>query len=86
MNLNDKLTKEQFLERLEENKFFESPEELINYRYPCLVYFKENYLPSIQTLMGPAHLLFGNEVYDDSKFTAVNRAWEVLVKNINNFK
>ena len=37
------MTKEEFISKLKEDKFFENPEEQVNYRLPVVQYYITNY-------------------------------------------
>ena len=52
------LTKKEFLKRLEEDKYFENIEEMLEYRVPIVQYYLINY---------PTKIVTGTGVFDTSK-------------------
>lgn len=52
------ITKEEFLKRLKEDKYFEKPEEMIEYRIPVVQYYLINY---------PMQIVTGTAAFDTSK-------------------
>ena len=72
----------EFKRRLSEDKFIESPDELMEYRFPVIKYFKENYLQNIAFQIGVSMGIDNIKMeYDESKFTYYNRAFKAI-KNI----
>lgn len=52
------ITKEEFLKRLKEDKYFEKPEEIIEYRVPVVQYYLTNH---------PIKIVTNIEAFDTSK-------------------
>ena len=71
------MSKEEFLDRLKEDKFFENPQELIDYRLPIVQYYLTNY--TNVSLMSPDGVFSSKDVtivYKPEDFILVNYAYE----------
>ena len=72
------MTKKEFLERLKEDKWFEDPQELIDYRFPVLQYWLSNY-SNRPMLLNNGDIITSNNVtitHSDENFTSVNKIFE----------
>jgi hypothetical protein len=71
------MDKEEYHKRLKEDKWFESPEELIDHRLPCLQYYLDNEF----NMNINGHSLKGIQIiYKEDDFTLVNEAFLSLRK------
>jgi len=82
------MTKEEFLERLKEDKFFENPQELVDYRLPVVQFYIKNYVNAqVMTERGILQLcsLVIPPINADNTadFTSLNMAY---ISIINNYK
>ena len=79
-----KITKEEFVKRLKENKFFESIDETVEYRLPVVQYFLNNHTNTIlqnNFVMLASNLIeikYNNEI----DFPLLNQAFESIRKRI----
>lgn len=75
------MTKEEFIKKLKENKWFDDPQELINYRLPVVQYGLNNVKANI--IVNNQFIDFNNIkiIYKEEDFTLVNQAFELLRRN-----
>ena len=74
------MTKEEFLAKLKEDKFFENPQELIDYRLPIIQYYLNNFTDvTILTPEGVINNKHINIKYNpETDFTLVNQSWDKI--------
>jgi hypothetical protein len=74
------MTREEFIERLEEDKFFENPQEMIDYRLPVVQFYLSNYVNAViqtpNTLINTKDVTI--EYNKDTDFTLVNYAFNKI--------
>lgn len=80
-----KITKEEFLKRLKEDKYHDNIEEHIEYRLPVLQYYLDN-LVNVQILTnkGPSNLrgLQIERMKQNNDFLLINQAFQSLTNRI----
>lgn len=74
------ITKEEYLKRLRENKWFDNPKEMIDYRLPVVQYFLTNHTNT--NLLTPKGILNSNTItilYNKrTDFPLLNQAFESI--------
>lgn len=75
------MTKEDFIARLKEDKFFSNPKELIKYRLPVIQFYLTNFTDSIAQINN--ELFYSKCItikYEEEDFTLINQAFESIKK------
>ena len=75
------MTKEDFIARLKEDKFFSNSKELIEYRLPVVQFYLTNLTDSIAQINN--ELFYSKSItikYKEEDFTLVNQAFESIKK------
>lgn len=75
------MTKEDFIARLKEDKFFSNPKELIKYRLPVIQFYLTNFTDSIAQINN--ELFYSKSItikYEEEDFTLINQAFESIKK------
>ena len=77
------MTKQQFIDRLKENKWFEQPQDLIDYRLPVVQYYLKNYTNTALMVNG-GRVIQSREVNivysQQTDFVLVNWAYERILE------
>lgn len=77
------MNKQEFIDRLKENKWFEQPQDLIDYRLPVVQYYLKNYTNTTLMVNGGRIIQSNkvNVVYNkNTDFVLVNQAYEDILK------
>lgn len=80
------MNKETLLQRLKEDKFFDNPDELIEYRLPCIQWYLNNIKMNIN--INGQQIDFSKITIvkpDDYNFPLMNQAFESLKNRIGEF-
>ena len=75
------MTKEDFIARLKEDKFFSNPKELIDYRLSVVQFYLTNFTDSIAQINN--ELFYSKTIaikYEEEDFILVNQAFESIKK------
>jgi hypothetical protein len=82
----DKLNKEEFLKRLQEDTWFDNPKELITYRLPVIQYFLDHIVKANMIINGIPLDPKGIQIIErDEDFTLVNQAFLSLKERVKQF-
>lgn len=77
------MTKTEFIDRLKENKWFEQPQDLIDYRLSVVEFYLKNYT-STTLLVNNGHMVQSNKInlkYNkNTDFCLVNQAYESILE------
>jgi len=77
------MTKQEFIDRLKEDKWFDAPQDLIDYRLPVVQFFLSNYTNTTLMVNG-GRLIQSNKVniqYNkNTDFCLLNQAYESILE------
>ncbi|MHB8871825.1 MAG: hypothetical protein ACYC5G_05215 [Candidatus Doudnabacteria bacterium] len=77
------MNKQQFIDRLTEDKWFEQPQDLVDYRLPVVQFFLSNYTNTALMVNG-GRLIQSNKVNiqynQNTDFVLVNMAYESILE------
>ena len=80
------MTKQEFIDRLKENKWLDEPQDLIDYRSPVINFYLKNYT-NTTLLVNGGHSISSNKIklaYNkNTDFCLLNSAYEGIIKQFN---